>query len=333
MDRRQFVSAAAGSAMASLSTRGDSVQAQTAMTVNGPVGPDELGVTLPHEHILVDFIGADKVGRDRYDADEVFRIALPYLEQARDKGVRTLVECTPAYIGRNAELCRRLSKASRLHIITNTGYYGAANDKFVPAHAYEETADQLARRWTAEWRNGIEGTGIKPGFIKVGVDSGPLSEIDAKLVRAAARTHLATGLTIASHTGNNGAGTQTLKILKEQGVDGSAFIWVHAQNERNLDDHVSAAEAGAWIEFDNIGPKSIERNLELLVNMKKHNLLGRVLLSHDRGWYHVGEPGGGNYQPYTPLFDEFIPALKKAGVTSDEITQLTITNPRQAFSV
>ena len=55
-------------------------------------------------------------------------------------------------------------------MITNTGYYGAAGDKYVPQHAYEETVDQLADRWTGEWEDGIEGTGIRPGFIKGGVD-------------------------------------------------------------------------------------------------------------------------------------------------------------------
>ena len=86
--------------------------------------------------------------------------------------------------------------------MTNTGYYGAADDKFVPAHAYVETAGQLADRFIAESRDGIEGTGIRPGFLKVGVDRGQLSSIDRKLVVAAARCHLTTGLTIAAHTGD-----------------------------------------------------------------------------------------------------------------------------------
>lgn len=89
---------------------------------------------------------------------------------------------------------KRLSEATGLNIITATGYYGAANDRFVPSHAYKETAEELASRWIEEFERGIEGTGIKPGIIKIGVDAGPLSEIDAKLVQAAALTHLKTGL-------------------------------------------------------------------------------------------------------------------------------------------
>jgi phosphotriesterase-related protein len=52
------------------------------MTVKGEVSADQLGQMLPHEHILVDFVGADKVSPDRYDADEAYRIMLPYVKQA-----------------------------------------------------------------------------------------------------------------------------------------------------------------------------------------------------------------------------------------------------------
>ena len=94
---------------------------------------------------------------------EVFRIGLPFLRKIRSLGCHTLVECTPAYIGRDPRLLRQLSEASGLNLLTNTGYYGAADDKFVPRHAYEETAEQLAGRWTREFYEGIEDTGIKIG--------------------------------------------------------------------------------------------------------------------------------------------------------------------------
>jgi phosphotriesterase-related protein len=115
-------------------------------------------------------------------------------------GCRALFDCTAAYFGRDVRLLRKVSEQTGLHIITNTGYYGAANDRYVPPHAFEETAEQLAGRWVKEWKEGIDGTGIRPGFVKLAVDAGPLSEIDAKLLRAGALTHLATGLTLAVHT-------------------------------------------------------------------------------------------------------------------------------------
>ena len=101
-------------------------------TVTGPISADALGVTLMHEHVLVDFIGASEVSRSRYDADAVVTTVLPYLQQVRALGCETIVECTPAYLGRDARLLQRLSQASGLTILSNTGFYGAAKDKHVP---------------------------------------------------------------------------------------------------------------------------------------------------------------------------------------------------------
>ena len=224
-------------------------------TVAGPVDPAQLGVTLMHEHVLVDFIGAAEVSPSRYDADVVFARALPFLRQAKALGGATLVECTPAYLGRDARLLRRLAEASGLHILSNTGYYGANKDKHLPPHAFTETPQQLAARWIRECEQGIDGTGIKPGFMKIGVDAGPLSEVDAKLVRAAAITHKATGLPIAVHTGNGVAALEEIDILERDGVPLSSFIWVHAHSEPDGALHQKAAARGAWVEFDGISPE------------------------------------------------------------------------------
>ena len=301
-------------------------------TVTGPVAADRLGVTLMHEHILVDFIGAAQVSPSRYDADAVLTKVLPHLQQARRLGCETLVECTPAYLGRDPRLLKRLSEASEVHILSNTGYYGAAKDKHLPAHAFDETAEQLATRWVREHERGIDGTGIKPAFMKIGVDESPLSAVDAKLVRAAALTHRETGLSIASHTGTGAAALQELDLLESAGVPLSAFIWVHAQSERDETFHVRAARRGAWVEFDGITGTSVARHVELVRRMKDQGLLGQVLVSHDAGWYRVGEPGGGQFRPYDTLFTAFVPALKAAGFAETEIQQLLVRNPRLALT-
>ena len=191
----------------------------------------------------------------------------------------------------------------------------------------------MAGRWIAEWRDGIDETGIRPGFIKIGVDSGALSDLHRKLVRAAAQTHLATGLTIAAHTGNGEAALDELLTLKNEGVSPKAFIWVHAQSETNEGLHLEAARQGAWIEFDHVSSKSLARYVVLVQAMRRAGVLERVLVSHDAGWYEAGKPNGGTFRPFDTLFKEFIPALKEAGLTHDEIHQLVVVNPREAFAV
>jgi len=301
-------------------------------TVTGQIERADLGVTLMHEHVLVDFIGADKVSASRYDADAVFAKVLPYLKQVKALGAASLVECTPAYLGRDPKLLARLAKASGLHILSNTGYYGARKHIFLPAHAFTETADQVAARWIREHEQGIDGTGIRPAFMKIGVDAGPLSEVNAKMVRAAAIAHRATSLPIAAHTGDGVAAFEELDLIEQTGAPLSAFIWVHAQSEKDEARHAKAAARGAWVEFDGISEKSVDRHVELVMRMKAAGHLNRVLVSHDAGWYHVGEPGGGEFRPFDALFTKFLPAFKAAGGTDADVRQLLVENPLRALT-
>ncbi|MES2646334.1 MAG: phosphotriesterase [Bacteroidota bacterium] len=306
---------------------------QIVMTVNGLMLPSDMQFTLTHEHILVDFIGADKIVSGRYNADEVFTTALPYLLEAKQKGCTTFIDCTPVWLGRDASLLKRLADATGLHIITNTGYYGAAKEKYLPKHVYTESAQQLAERWIAEWEDGIDGTGIKPGFIKTGVDEAPLTPAQRKIIEAAAITHLATGLTIAIHTGNGKANKEQLEILQTHGVSPAARIWVHAQNEKDKSFHVAAAKLKSWVSFDGVNEGSINETIDYLQHMKSYDLLNRVLVSQDSGWYNVGEINGGKFNHYNSINDLLIPTLKKHDFTKKEIDTIFIKNPAEAFAV
>lgn len=310
-----------------------SARREQVMTVLGPIVPQRLGRTLMHEHVMVDFIGADRIAPGRYDPEEVFRKALPHLQKVKSAGCDTLVDCTPSYIGRDPELLRRLSQASGLQMVTNTGFYGAAQDKFVPAFAYTETSGQLAARWVKEFEDGIPPSGVRPGIIKIGVNAGPLSEIDAKLVAAAAVTHQQTSLTIASHTGDGVAAMAQIAALTLHGVHPSGFIWVHAQNEPDTSFHLRAADSGAWVEFDGISSAATRKHVELVVGMKRAGHLDRVLLSQDSGWYHVGEPGGGDFRPYDFLFTKFLPFLRRAGISERDVETLLVRNPRAVLTL
>ena len=334
VSRRSFVGAALSAGACAFHRGSDATGRRPAgllQSVTGGVSADRLGVTLMHEHVLVDFIAADLVSPSRYEPDRVVATVLPHLRQVRELGCETLVDCTPAYLGRDPALLKRLSEASGLRILTNTGYYGAANDRHLPRHAFTETAEQLASRWIREFEHGLDKTSIKPAFMKIGVDEAPLSEVDAKLVRAAAITHRETRLAIASHTSSGRAAMEELDLLDQAGVPASAFIWVHAHNERDTAFHIRAAQRGAWIEFDGVAPATVQRHVDLVRGMKTEGLLSRALVSHDAGWYRVGEPGGGTFRPYDTVFTVLAPALASAGLSAAEIRQLLAVNPGMAL--
>lgn len=304
------------------------------ITVNGPIETNQLGLSLIHEHILVDFIGADETNHSRWNREAVSKKVLPYLLEAKKAGVKSFFDCTPAFLGRDVQLLKMLSAQSGLQIITNTGYYGAVNKKYLPSWAFTETAEQLAARWINEFKHGIEETSVKPGFIKISVDMEvPLVEVDAKLVKAAALTHLATGLTICSHTGPAKAALAQLEILQKEKVKPNAFVWVHAQNEKDKSNFIKAAQMGAWVSLDGIGWGDFDNYIDSIVQLKNAGLLTRVLISHDAGWYKPDEKEGGEIKEYTNLFTEIIPRLKNQGFVDSDINQLLVRNPSDALSI
>ena len=283
------------------------------------------GSILVHEHILVDFGGAAVASPSRYDSDAVFRLAKAKLEELKPFGCRRVLECTPAFLGRDARLLDRLSQATGIELWTNTGIYGAAKRVAVPDFAYRESAAQLARRWVGEAREGVGG--VKPRFIKTGVNGFPLEEIDRKLIEAAALTSLETGLAIASHTNGGGRAAEAqLEILAQAKCPAERFVWVHAQAEKDAAFHERVARAGAWCEFDGIAPASAAWHRECVLTLSAKGLLGRALISQDAGWYHVGEPGGGDYRGYTYLYSGFMPMLPEATRAT-----LLVANPTAAF--
>ncbi len=338
MDRRSFIyrsTLALTASLLSLYRSGFAMPVKKGriMTVKGEMNSSKMGFTLSHEHILVDFAGADQYAPARWDDEEVIRVVTPYMEEIQNLGCSTFVDCTPEFIGRDPSLLWKLSEKTGMNILTNTGIYGAADNKYVPDYAYRESAQQLSDRWVKEFEEGIGDTGIRPGFIKTGVTPGHLSELHKKLVKAAAITHQKTGLTIASHTGPSVPAFEELEILKENGVHPSAFIWVHAQNEADEVQHIRAAEMGAWVSLDGVNDDQIDQYVKWLGNFKNNSLLNQVLISHDAGWYSPGEVNGGEFRPFTSLFNRLIPALKANGFTQDEIHILFIDNPAEAFKI
>ncbi len=305
------------------------------MTVTGPLPVQAMRTTLPHEHLLVDFIGADSTGYHRWNRNDVIEQVLPFLLEAYEFGVNTFIDCTPAFLGRDPLLLKALSEKSSIYILTTTGFYGAFDNKFVPSFAFEKTAEELAALWINEFENGIEDTGIRPGIIKIAVERDqPLSDMHTKIVTAAALTHLKTGLTIVSHTGPESAAIEQVNLLQSLGVSPDAFVWTHA-NEGSMDAHVELARQGVWISLDktNTSPEMITNLSNILLNLKEHNLLNNVLISHDAGWYKPEEQDGGLFRPFTSIFTHLLPALREKGFADDDIELIMVKNPQNAYAI
>ncbi|MGB7395883.1 MAG: phosphotriesterase [Pricia sp.] len=299
-------------------------------TVQGAIDLSDLGTSLTHEHIMSNY-GKKINEASNYDSTKLFGQVIPYLKRLKSLGVRSIFDCTTAYFGRRIDLLKIISDSTGVQIITNTGFYGAADDRYIPEFAYSSSAESIAEIWIDEFENGIEGTDIKPGFIKLAFDDGrPPSDIDKKLFEAGMLTHLRTGLTLAVHTGKNMEALELqMRLLNEKGIHPSALIWTHANKVENDTVLIDRAAQGVWISLDGVKQSNVNEYMNRITLFKKRNLLPKLLLSHDGNGY----PNGGSIRNFNAIFESLIPKLLANGFTEDDIHQILVKNPQEAFQI
>ncbi len=300
------------------------------MTTQGPLLAEGLGVVLPHEHIFTDLRGPTVAGYAQADSADVVRVMKPWLVGARQAGVGVLVECTSIGVGRNVTIIDRVAREAGLPVVVPTGVYG--RDNFAPPEHRNMTEDELTNLFIGEIHEGIEGTGIKAGFIKIATGSSAMTPLEDKFLRAAGRAARETGAAIASHTPVSSNASLQTGILAS--IDPNIrLIWVHAQSENNRAVQRQLAGRGVYIEFDSLGSNP-GQDAGLIAAIQELLAAGygdRILLSHDAGYYQPGQANGGTQRGFTYLSDTFIPKLRAAGVDEATIRLITEINPIRAL--
>jgi phosphotriesterase-related protein len=300
------------------------------ITTLGPKPADELGMILPHEHVFVDLRTPDQPGFAQAETADVIALMAPELAAARAAGVTALVECTPVGVGRRADILKAVSEAAGMPLVVPTGIY---REPWVPAWAQAASEDELHEWMLGELTGQIERSGVRAGFIKLSAGDDGITDIEAKILRAAARAAQATGAAIGSHTIRGRVVRDQLDIIEGCGYTAERFIWIHASAELDLAINLELARRGAWVEYDWIGgSQGDELFVERIQRMLEAGLGGRMLLSHDRGWYDPAQPGGGTPKPFTYIGETFLPKLRAAGVDDATIRTLTHDNPFHAFA-
>jgi phosphotriesterase-related protein len=301
------------------------------MTTLGVKSAEELGLILPHEHIFVDLRTPDVSGQGEAEKADVVRLMAPELERAREAGVSALVECTPEGVGRRVDLVAAVSRAAQFPVVVPTGIY---REPWVPGWAHTATEEQLRAWMQGELEGFIAGSGVQAGWIKLSAGDDGLTPVETKILRAAGKAGQAAGAAIGSHTIRGQVVRDQLDILADIGFPAERFICIHAQAEEDFAFNLEMARRGAWIEYDNLGwePEKETILIERILRLIAEGLVGRILLSHDMGWYNPAEHGGGMPHPYTYLPQIFLPQLSAAGISERHIREMTVTNPFSAFS-
>ena len=302
------------------------------ITTLGPRNSSQLGMILPHEHVFVDLRTWDTPGYAQAEAEEVIRLMAPEMIRAQKMGVSAIVECSTVGVGRRADIDRAVSEATHLPLVIPTGIY---REPWVPDWAHAASEAELASWMLGELQGQIETSGVQAGWIKLSAGDDGLTPCETKILRAAATAGRQTNAVIGSHTIRGRVVRDELDIIEAMGYDVGRFIWIHTQAEPDFKLHLEMALRGAWLEYDAIGNVDGEPDeyyLQHIQRLLDAGLGGKLLLSHDRGWYDPALAGGGVPKPYTYLAEYFLPKLRASGVDEATIHQLTHVNPFRAFA-
>ena len=299
------------------------------ITTLGPMTRDRLGMILPHEHVFVDLRTPDQPGYAEAEPADVVRLMAPEIERIKALGVTALVECSTGGVGRRADIDRAVSQATGLPIVVPTGNY---REPWIPAWVADASEAALRDWMLAELTDQIEASGVRAAWIKLSAGDDGITELEARILRAAAAAARRTNAVIGSHTIKGRVVMDQLDIIEAAGYDPSRFISIHTQLEPDPAMHLAVARRGAWIEFNSIGNTEDDWNIDLIHRVLDAGFVDQLLLSHDRGWYDPAKPGGGEPKPYTHLSEVLIPKLMQSGIDDETIVRLTHDNPFNAFA-
>jgi predicted metal-dependent phosphotriesterase family hydrolase len=298
-------------------------------TVDGPVDPASLGVTLTHEHVFLEMWSRDGEGYIGQLRDE--DVLAAELSAFAAAGGGCLVDQTPGGAGRDPLGLRRMSARTGLKIVTGCGWY---------TEPYYPPADDLARRstasiaasLTAEIRDGFGDTGVRPGIIgEIGASQGWISPLEERVHRAAARAAVETGLPLATHTLYHSTGAAQMALFDEEGLDPARVCIGHCDTFPSLEYCLSVARWGAYVSIDNVGHVAGDHEsqvLRVVLGLLEAGFAEHVLLSQDVGQVSELRSRGG--RGYTYLGESFVPAL---GVDEDTLRLLTVENPRRWLTI
>jgi phosphotriesterase-related protein len=297
-------------------------------TVTGSIRLDELGLTLPHEHIFINLVREYRA--DGLLNDEVLLRA--ELSEFAESAGRTLIECTSDDIGRDPAGLRRMSQSTGLNIVMGCGFY---RDPYLDqAHIDRMSADRLADEIVRDLTEGVGGTSIRSGIIgEIGSDKKYISAAEERSFRAAGRAHVRTGVPVTTHAARWPIGTDQLDILLAEGVEPAKVIIGHCDMVPIPEYHLTVARRGAFVEFDTIRGESeydSQARVEWVMSLVRAGHLEQILLSQDICLRSLLRATGG--PGYTFLLRDFLPRLRQAGLNADEIACLTSTNIRRAFA-
>ena len=312
----------------------------TVNTVLGPVETGDLGFTLSHEHLATNAAGILRTYPELIDRAGIIEQANATLKEAYREGLRTIIDVTTIDLGRDVEMMREVSRVTRVNIIAATG-----NHLAVPRLFIDLPPEVIADLYVREIEQGIEGTGIKAGIIKVASDEGGVTPAQEVVLRAAGQASVRTGIPISTHTWSpDRVGEEQVRILQNEGVDMDKVYIGHSNDDMDMGYLLGLLKKGVWLGLDRFpggrrpGTPYWEERTDLAKQLIDAGHTSRIMLSHDhsvpKARYGVSvQEERIKYNPdgYNFITRNVLPRLRDQGVSDDTINQIMVENPCRFF--
>ena len=301
-------------------------------TVLGPISPEQLGICMVHEHLIVDAWNMWPVPNYSLIVDDV-DLVIEEVQAYRTAGGTSIVDVTNIGLGRDPLALQRDIRGDGrpdrdgLWLVPGTGLPGL--------HPGKERRRTGGDAGFAEITEGVDGTGIRPGIIgEIGTERRFITPAQERVFRAVARAHLQTGAPISTHTTHWGElALEQLALLEEEGVDPRHVIVGHLGDRRDISMLLPIAERGAFLGIDNIGYhdyQTEERRAQNVIELIEAGFRSQVLLSMDIATLNDLQSYGGKGFDYLLL--KFIPLLRELGATDEDVQALLVDNPQRALA-
>jgi len=314
-------------------------------TVRGQVGTSCLGVTLMHEHIFVlDTEISANYPEDWGDEEARISGAIDRLNELKARGVDTIVDLTVIGLGRYIPRIQKIASQTDLQIIVATGIYTYCDLPHYFQYRGPGTVlggpELIADMFVRDIQQGIADTDVRAGILKCATDAPGLTPGVERILRATAQAHLRTGVPISTHThARRRVGLDQQRIFREEGVDLSRVVIGHSGDTTDLGYLEELIANGSYLGMDRFGIDTIlsfEDRVKTVARMCERGHAGRMVLSHDAACFNHWLPE----RPlpamlprwhYLHIHNDVIPALRREGVTEDQLHTMLVENPRRIF--
>ena len=309
----------------------------TINTLHGPVDTQALGRTLMHEHVAIRTPGIGENWPELWDEDHEVEVADQKLNALKAKGIGTIVDLTTADMGRDLHYLQRVAERTSLNVVLATGVYW-----IVPRYWWNRDIESLTRVFVKDITEGIQGTNIKAGIIKLASDheAGGVNELNEMCLRAGARAHRATGVPIATHNNPPELGREQQRVFKDEGVDLTRIVIGHVGDTSDTGYLKELMDNGSYVGMDRFGMDfllAFEDRVSTVASLCKDGYAERIVLSHDASccldWI-ADRAAIDQLAPnwhYNHIIEQVVPALLECGVSQQQIDQMLIQNPRTIF--